>query len=273
MSNYTEINTNKRIEVIEVCKRLVDEGYQISVKNGDPTTKVYIPKVSIREIDITEEDYGYEVGLNILACKDDFEIYRDIVKHILEMTNGEAVYEGNKILDTSNFFDMEFIEQSMDRELSTILLLAKEHNEIAIPCPFRNFVIGTNIYKQIANVGDNLEKQRSFLYNMIRKSQYENISTNDTPIIEMESKNPNSDTNPTLTIYKQNEYDYVTSANYFALTNEQEKFLIINYSDLPKIAPQSWKLIDEKQYMTSELSGQEWSRFWQNAKQYETEIQ
>jgi hypothetical protein len=271
MSIVTEIRTKLEIPAMDICERLAEiDAYSIAVKDESPTAKIYIPHISIREVEITREDYGYEVRLTLLACKKDYELYRDTIKHILALTKGKAVYEdGSKISDAVIFFNEKFIKTQLKSDFNVIVTLAENDHEIAICCPFRDFYIGTNMRQKIKTYSTNEEEQQEFLFSLIRHSQYEDVNNKNTPLFGITLEAEKDKGKQTLTMYRQNEYGYISGAAYFSLMQPNEDFVIIKYDDLHKIVPQNWKLIDEKQYKTTDISDYEWSIFWEKAKKYE----
>ena len=70
-----------------------------------------------------------------------------------------------------------------------------------------------------------------------------------------------------LSHYEKNQFDYVLKSDFFGMVDENENKICINYSDLHKVVPDSWKLFDEIQYKTQSLSDEEWETFWARAKQ------
>jgi hypothetical protein len=271
MSKITKIRTKLEIATIDICKRLVEiDGYGIALKDDAPTAKIYMPHISIREVEITKEAYGYEVRLTTLACRKDYELYRDTIKHILTMTKGKAVYEeGSKISDATIFFDERFIRQNLKSEFNVIVSLANDGHEIAICCPFRDFYIGTKMIQKVKTYSTIEDEQQEFLFSLIRKSQYEYVDQLNTPRFGITMDADNDEGQQTLTVYRQNEYGYISGASYFSLMQPDDDFVIIRYDDLHKIVPPNWELIDEKQYRTTDISDCEWRVFWDKAKQYE----
>jgi hypothetical protein len=276
MSKITEIKTNKSISAMDICKRLAEfDGYGIAIKDEVPTAKIYIPGVSIRETEISIEDYGYEVRLTVLACEEDYKLYRDTVKHIVEMTNGKAIYEDEyEIENAVNFFNNDFINERLNDEFEMTVSFIKNNHEICLVCPFRQFYIGKKVLEKLEKHSSEKALQRAYLFEMIRKSQYDYKGEADTPVfvIEKNEEAKNEKVNKTLTIYRHNEYGFISSADYFSLINADEEYVVISYTDLHGIVPKSWYLFDEKQHVATSISKHEWNEFWNNAKKYETKL-
>lgn len=276
MSKVTKIHTDKTIELLKVCEALAEhDAYQIHVKYYDETIiQYFMHGVSTRMNEVSKEEYGYDVRITSIACEQDFELYRDTVKYMMLLTGGKAIYESDdEIIDANDYFNDDFISSAVTQEFEMSMLLAGEKKGLGFFCPLRPFFVGEKMYHKIKNISDDVSEQRYYLYDLIRKSQYE-VEGNDSIILGIRIDPDNNDEeNPErVSCYKKNECKFILHAQYFALLDaDSGDSIVINYDDIFHVVPETWVLYDESQYITSYLSDEEWTQMWSKALNYKIE--
>lgn len=277
MSIVTKIKTKKRLDLDkEVFDVLVESGYRIAIKDYDDLCQIYMPFISSRLTEISEEKYGYDVRITTLACPQDFKLYRDVIQILAQTTQGKIISEeGDIITNPLDFFDDKYIKERTENDFRCISTLIPQVSEIvSIVCPFREFVIGKNILAKIHNHSKNIESQLDCLYTMIRKSQYLDIGNDvsDSPVFGIKNNDDSDeeDGRRTITFYEKNKYTYISNAKFFAIQNG-DNFLTVSFDDLSQIVPDSWLLIDEKQYKTAPLSDNEWEQMLAKMRLFNTD--
>lgn len=273
MSTVTEIHTSKNIDLIHVCELLADEdAYKIEVSNLDVDfISYFISGVSIRCNEITKTSYGYEIRITTLACEEDFRLYRDTIKHLVIITGGKAKYESGEIFnDPETFFNDDFIQETVRDEFNTTMIFAR-NNLLSIFGPWRPFCIGKNIYNKITQSHSDENLQRLLLYRLIRASQYIIDGENSILMKFRQVTNHQDEDNPEkISIYNKNKHRYILCERYFGLyDSESVNGVIIEYDNIKNIIPDSWTLFDECQYITTDISDEEWNIMFDKALKYE----
>ncbi|OPZ31389.1 MAG: hypothetical protein BWZ00_00581 [Bacteroidetes bacterium ADurb.BinA174] len=273
MSKVTEIHTDKTIDLMKVCEALAEhDAYQIHIKYYDDTTiQYFMCGISTRMNAVSKEDYGYEVRITTIACEKDFELYRDTVKHMLKLTGGKAIYEfENEIENAESFFNDDFIKKSVRDEFNLTMTLVEAKHPIGYFCPMRMFSIGEKMYKKITSFSTNKDEQRNYLYDLIRESQYKYDGENSTIMrILFDPDNEDEEKAERISCYRKNEYRYIQSAQYFGLFDEnKDDAIVMKYENLEKIAPATWELYDEDQYIAHDISDEEWETMWNKALEF-----
>lgn len=268
MSIDTRVYTKERLSIVEIGKRIVDiDELDIATKNSQPCATVYRPFVSNREVQISTKDYGYEININVLAAKEDYELYRIVIGHIMTMTGDIVIYENDtRILDVNAFFNDDFIAGRVESDFRTILQLLENGESGSINCPFRKFYLGERIHKEILRQGGDLVRQRNHLHTKIRNSQYYNMSNKDTPLYQIEGQTNENVSPITATIYSRNDFDFITYADRFILIVGDHESIDMPYDQFWGIAPFSWHRIDEHQFFAQKLDDDEWERFVKQAR-------
>jgi len=167
MSKTAEIKTKQKIkDYREIYHRLANKGYGIAVKEYENSVRIYMPNISIREIEINTEKYGYEIRITFFACKEDYLLFIDILEIIVQMTNGLLSYEQHKISNIKNFFSDDFIIKNISSDIDLMLLLLREGKEVGLFCPFREFFMGANIFDKFKDYSNNSNHFAEELWNM-----------------------------------------------------------------------------------------------------------
>lgn len=269
MSRITKIKTTVKIDFMHIYKIVCDKGFNLSVNNSKPTDNIFSFGKSIRFIDLTEEDWGYEVRILFLASESDYELYKNIIQTIMELTGVSAEYENElQINDCEQFFNKNFIEDAINDDINVLLINLKNEFNIVIYGPLRSFHIGKNIYNQIKHFSN--DKIKNYLFEKIRVSQYSDPKAINNAVYEISPQNENETSLQTLTVYSKTELNsYIEKADFFALIDEPSKInLIIKFDNLNNIKPDTWFLYDEYGYYAPKINDEQWTKMCKKAQNY-----
>ena len=286
MSKILEIKTKEIVNVKELGDYLANKKYNVVIKGDDEFLKIYIDKVSTRFISLEKEGNIYDLKINVVSCKEDYALFRDIAYYILSNLKCRAEFEGEKT-DADNIIDLfneGKINQYIESDIDMILVLLrhgikeKGHSVMTIFGPNRSYCIGPWVIESLGlNMDSNPEIVAPLLFDAIRYVQYslpDNLREN-SHYLSMKSKDGSDDIN--IGPYFWNKYDITSWHEYFMLSktdfiaDEDGNCVIIPSEKLGLVAPKSWKRIDECQFLTAPLSEQEYIEFWNRAKQYQTD--
>jgi hypothetical protein len=230
----------------------------IMVLPFDKIHKIHMPDISTKQVEyLIESGKNYSVRITTLACREDWELYKDTIKAIMHLTSGTAYYENDtRIDDIDAYFNEEYIEKTIVRDWTTFKSLIKlKKTHIGTYCPFGWYYIGPEIVSQIEYFSSDLTKQTERIWDYIRVSQYELPNPRYTQVFDIETQEKR-----TLTGYTFNDYDYISYADLFAV-NDGTNSYVVPYEKLAEIKPMKWALSDEVQYRARELNKYEWSDF------------
>ncbi len=286
MSKILEIKTKEIVNVKELRDYLKKQNEKVVIEGDDEFLKIYIDKVSTRFISLEKEGNIYDLKINVVSCKEDYALFRDIAYYILSNLKCRAEFEGEKT-DADNIIDLfneEKINQYIESDIDMILVLLKHgikekgHSVMTIFGPNRSYCIGPWVIESLGlNMDSKPEIVAPLLFDAIRYVQYDipdNLREN-SHYLSMKSKDESAYIN--IGPYFLNEYDITSCHEYFMLSktdfidDETCNYVIIPSEKLGLVAPKSWKRIDECQFLTASLSEQEYIDFWNRAKQYQTD--
>ncbi|MCB0541446.1 MAG: hypothetical protein KDE33_28325 [Bacteroidetes bacterium] len=228
--------------------------------------KIHLPNISIKQIEYSKEPgNNYSVRITSLACKEDWDLYKDTIKAILHLTQGQAYYENeSRIDDIDTYYNDKYIRNAQLSEWDIMKkLVDHEKKPIGTYCPFGWFYIGKNTVAEMEAYSSDEMKQIERLWYYIRIAQYELPHPQYTPVYDLLEKE--EDKKRTLTGYNLNEFSYISYADLFALNDGNDSYLI-PYEKLKEQKPKSWALIDEVQYRARALSEYEWNEFLNRVK-------
>lgn len=294
MSVNVRIRTNYRsLDFEQVVRQLVAKGYGLIVKFINPEIcEFYQYRLSTRPIDLSLEDNGYEVRITSLACREDYELFAKTISIVQEQSNGNVYYEDDDdeyVSDANAFFSSEWIETQMESDTTSIntLVLGEYVNvprsgrmhEVGLYGPVGMFYVGKTLLKELdITINTNWHEVSEKLIEKFRYSQYACPSdirrtTTSMAISFSDDNDEEEDTrkHDKLTYYRQNYYDMISRADYFALIAHDDKSLVIKYEDFMKVAPSQWERFDNSQYFTSPLTDKQFKEFWDRAREYSLE--
>lgn len=280
MSIVVNLITSKRVErktLLENIQGIYAPVYCIGVDEDCPTTRFGVFMRSNRGIEVTEIDEGYEVRINVMANKADFDLWRHTIQILSVLVDAEVYNEDDeKIEDIFQEYDDARIDEIIIHDYKLINVMVKAHHgePIGIFGLFREAYIGYWLIKHL-DIEGLPAKHAVTIFN-----QWFNDLNWDTYIKEKEGtstqmmlREPGSDENKRVSLYhydgEDTSYSYISPAELFCIHDPKaDETILMKYDDLEKIVPSSWERIDDKQFAVCSLSEYEFSVFKANAKKY-----
>lgn len=279
MSVCVTIRSKKSVSPMDIRSRMSTLHPGIEIPDcGEPTSHFYVPGKSIRAVELSKKDNGYEVRILVNSSRYDWFIFRDLISQLLSLTDGKAYMEDDDdepIEDVNRAFSDETIENNFKNDYSSTKTLSRE-NDVTIFCVNRQICLGEPLYK-MAGINDSTpdDKAACLLENYLLSIQWDrpgHLST-ESPMcfakvrdkgghLQKISSYVYSDDNP-------DGYDYIHYDPFFAIYDADNKeAVIIEYVNLHKIVPSSWTLFDKEQYDCKPLTRTEFDEFKAKAKEY-----
>ena len=284
MSKLLIIKTKERIEPNALHNYLTEEGFKATIDVYKDSLAIYMAGLSTRYISIEWKDDECTLKINALSSIEDYKMFRAICFYMLKELQGEAEYECEDI-DLKSLQDLltdKTLEEYVISDVRTIIALIKYgikdkgYSEITIFGPKREYSVGGWVVEKLCGTLDcKAEEIAPLLIEDIRRVQYclpENLRANEN---YLSFKNKDGE-EMRMGYYKFNEFDITTCHSYLLLyktdfIDDGNDIVVIDTKNLPLVAPSSWARIDEKQFLTSDLTEQEYIDFWNRAKEYESE--
>lgn len=280
MSVITMVRTPRTdLNLQDVLLKIAQMDHDLTVTElENKSVTFYINTISLRCTSIKLKEKGYEVKIPTMATRRDFILFRDTVDVLIKELDAIAFLEDNDkkpINDAKKFFSNTWICNAMTTDYHVQTTFAFDNEETKIDCPIRPFFIGKRILDDL-EITENtpIEVGRKKLIEQMRYSQYGvPLDLIATPISLFTKACENSGKQYHSTLYLQNGFGVISGADYFTLRpsricDTNEKFRILRYDKLLKIAPSTWKRFDNKQFFTRDLSDEEFLDFWNKSKEY-----
>lgn len=268
MSVSTKLQTNFNFEPDELFKTLVHQGEKMVARSAEfPTLRFGTAYKAITGVEIDKMEDGYEVSVPIMASAADYRLYALVIDTIAKITGCtmcEPEDEEKPIaVPVSESYNEDWIESRRESALMAIKSIVYNTGTVLIADGlFAPVCIGgklldfldikpESVYSK--ELMDNLEEQLTILqWNL---SQKEDTSTH----IRMKAPNAaeEDDFLSVSAIFikdgKVAPFDYISYADVFAIfDNDTHENALIPFSELWKILPEGFSLLDEYQFMRDE---------------------
>lgn len=277
MSILSQVKEWKRKFFLENLQGIYAPIYCLGINDEFPTLRFGVFMRSNRGIDVTEIDEGYEVCVNVMANKADFDLWRHTIQILSELVDAEIYDEDDeKIEDIFSIYTDERIDEIIvhDYKMINVMIKSRHGNPIGIFGLLREAHIGNWLIGHL-DIADLPAKHAANIFH-----QWFNDLNWETYIKEKEGTGTQmilgesgSDENKRVSLYDyegdDTNYSYISPAELFCIHDSiTDETVLMRYDDLDKIVPSTWKRIDDKQFETTHLDKDEFQIFLTNAKKY-----
>ncbi len=273
------ITENKDIDFSKFLISFAKRGYRIVSRLSDDNDfcQFYLQNESTRTIDISKEDYGYEVRITTFANFCDYKLFSETLQSLAETSAGKTYYEETLVDNIAIFFDHEWIMNQIESDYTCVFALVNHSSnnntngsEIKLFGPNSTFCIGKLLFEKL-NIDKNtpIHIGHKAIIDKMLYSQYSRPSDIRRTSTSLVIQGENGEEDKTVTIYAKNDFDMISKADIMALKVNDNSFIFLEYADFMKIVPSSWELFDNSQYFTQDLSEEEWYELIKQAKEYE----
>ena len=284
MSIVVNLVTSKRVEkkaLLENLQGIYAPIYCLDINEDFPTLRFGVFMRSNRGVEVTEIDEGYEVRINVMANKADFDLWRHTIQTLSVLVDAEIYDEDDeRVEDIFSIYTDERIDEIIAHDYQMINVMIKYHHgkPVGIFGLLREAHIGNWLLEHL-DITDLPAKHAANIFH-----QWFNELNWDTYIKEkkgtstqMMLREPDSEESKRVSLYyyegEDTDYSYISPAELFSIHDAQtDETVLMKYDDLEKIAPNSWKRIDDKQYEVALLDRHEFQSFMKEAKKYAISI-
>ncbi len=280
MSVCVKIRTDQTVAPLSIRRSISTLHPGIEIPDcGGTTSHFYVPGKSIRAVEVTKEENGYEVRILICSSRYDWSIFRDLISQLLYLTEGKAYLEDDDempIDDVYKEFSDEKIEDILKNDYACTKVLSQKE-DVIIFCVNRQICMGEQLNK-LAGIDDSTpdDVAANLLEKYLLSVQWErpgHVSTEPPEcFVQIEDKDGRKQ-KVSIYIYSEenpDKYDYIHYEPFFSIFESGKKEgVVIPYADLHKIAPSSWTLFDREQYDCKPLTREEFDDFMSKAKKYD----
>jgi len=266
MSITHEIHTEKYLDIDNVISTLSRADNTLQVQNqGKGIYHFYSNGKSTRGVDLSKEDYGYEIRNTVLSAAADFEIANQLGKIVCLQTEGKVYTEEEEEADPNMLFSSNDIQRIREQEASVVLALLNDGKPISFYGPVRQFHFGERLAQTLSQYKNNPAKLADEMERIALNVQY---------------KYPDYGTNNILRTTKNEEEIFVkviSHSSHYVLgkyeylilsheKQEEEGLLMLTNNDLIGILPHQWELLDEYTIHAPALEEQCWKQLLEAAR-------
>ncbi|MGM9869424.1 MAG: hypothetical protein ACI30R_07375 [Sodaliphilus sp.] len=218
---------------------------------------------SLRGVEITKDEQGYEVRVNVFSTEADYKLFVKSIEALLSITDGRA-YSGDndeeEITNPRAYFSKEWIDSTMELDFHMMRSIIANGHQLTLSGLFCSMCVGAHMFLsfQISLCDDYDIKSFFSLQNYLRSMQWHCKELSDTSS-HMVMPTPDGESHLSMSVItikdgKVKDFDYVSWAALFAiidLDSDEDAYR-------PLVIPfrQAWKLLsnpifrrlDEYQY-------------------------
>ncbi len=230
---------------------------------GENVVYLYIDNKSTRGVDLTFEDYGYEIRNTILSSEADYNLTNLLIEVLLNITDGILMNEDDEPIDGPYIYDGVAIKDMVLHDAQSIVVIAKENNEVAIYGPVRKTHFGKRLGKELEPFLDDLNTLSQKVFDIILNVQY---GLPDYEYGNIMAMNGNVGEKEKILKLITDESDYlIDKYDYILLNGNKEEPIVITNEILNSMLPVSWKLVDEFTIVAPRLNQTEYKKLIESA--------
>jgi hypothetical protein len=223
--------------------------------NKAPTYQFYSHPYSTRGVEITQEDYGYEIRMTVCCNATDYLLANTIAFKLKQDTQAQFFNEDESEIYIGRLFDDITIAKKTYEDVEILKALIPSNKEITLFGTVRGFNIGRVFGKKIIEItGDNHAIAYKFS-NLFLNSQYPSdefaaftnlmqVTRKDGEVVLVQ----NFFNTQSMIIEKVHTVSFVLN----------DKTIYLNPKHLVQFLPDSWQLLDEYTIAAKQLSNEEW---------------
>lgn len=181
MSVCVTIRTKKRITPEDVFEEIEKAGIKLSyASNTFPFLKFGKYMASLRGVEITEEDNGYDISVFTFASDDDYKLFVLTIDIVLKITQGRAFLDNEfEIKNPSSIYNEKWIQTQKEQSFSRIITFTHYFGEDStINGLYNKIHIGTKVLNSfdIYYYSDYSEEKMNAIQNYLIAKQWNNVN-------------------------------------------------------------------------------------------------
>lgn len=264
MSVCVTIKTEKKFVPKDLFVYLAKQGERLIVTSEDfPYVRFGSDKQSIRGVEVSEDEAGYEVTAFTLSSIADYKLFAKTVQAVIAITGGRAYYEDedeDEVDNPAEYFNSEWFFEQYKSGFDCVRALVGRGSFMTMGGMFMDICIGPHLlYDFGINKWGCADDRSDALMSYVCKIQWHCAGLTNTGT-SMILPSPDGDTDKNLTISaigisegKVSDFDYISYADLlgiFDMDDESNPPVLIPFNEAWKILPKGvFKGLDEVQYI------------------------
>lgn len=265
MSHTYKIATSKRIDISILIDELRKKRIAAYAIDRSPTHLIFEDGFSTRGVDVTEEDYGYEIRMTFFSNANDYLLCNEIAFILCNSLNGTLRdEEENEKYIGKLFYDLD-ISKNINSDVDVLFALLKAgKKDITIFGPIREFTFGTKTIEKVLALQGDKNAIAYKLSKLILACQYP--PENFVPFSNFLRIGDNDDEAYYVQVLTNKKDMVVENVKQYAIFNEGNKPIVIDAKDLSSIVPTEWELLDDQTMLAKQIDDTKWEQFIEQAK-------
>lgn len=264
MSYTYKVTTNQRIGIADLISELRQKRIAAYAIDRSPTYQIFEDGCSTRGVEITEEDYGYEIRITVLANSNDYLLCNEIAFILCNNLNGTLTdEEGNAKFIGTLFYDLD-ISERINSDIDTTFALLREGHDIDIFGPIREFSFGEQTRKKALALQGDKHAIAYKLSKMILACQYP--PENFIPFSNLIKVTDQEGEEYYVQVLTNSKDMVIEKVKQYAIASDADEKIFLTPEQLISILPDEWTLLDDSTILAKQLDEEKWKRFTENAK-------
>ncbi|MBS1578641.1 MAG: hypothetical protein JST29_03230 [Bacteroidetes bacterium] len=265
MSRTYKIITNQRIDISNLIDELRKRRIAAYAIDRAPTYLIFEDNFSARGIDLTEEDYGYEIRMTFLSNSNDYLLCNAIAVILCRNLNATLKNEnGNEKYIGTLFYDLD-ISEAINSDINVLFALLNEgKKDITIYGPIREFTFGSKTIEKVLAFQGDKHAIAYKLSKLILACQYP--PKNFTPFSNFLRIGNNDDEAYYVQVLSNKKDMVIEKVAQYAISTDSEKTIIIEAKELASIIPNEWEVLDDYIILAKQIEQPKWEQFIERAK-------
>lgn len=265
MSHTYKITTDQRIDIVNLIDELRKKRIAAYAIDRSPTHLIFEDGFSTRGVDVTEENYGYEIRMTFLSNANDYLLCNEIAFILCNNLNGTLTdEEDNQKYIGRLFYDLD-IREGINSDIDVLFALLKSgKKDITIFGPIREFIFGTKTIEKVLALQGDKHAIAYKLSKLIIASQYP--PENFIPFSNFLRIGDNDDEAFYVQVLTNSKDMVVEKVKQYAISTEGNEPIVIDAKELNSIAPTEWELLDDQTMLAKQIDETKWAQFIEKAK-------
>lgn len=249
------------------------EEYDLDAVFSD-SAKFYIPGASSRGVSVSEDDGTFDVGINILASGEDYQLACQLAI-VLGKLNRSAIQpeEEEHPMDVEIFtenYGADWVESHKTMGLEMIVHLVNEKgDDLNLGGCLRSYYFGKDLLKEFSADNPTEEVLYKRVIDSIRSVQFLPYTIRIPGLYVVHPKDGSDKWEYIVLLPKQEQL--MLKTDYIIFFIDEDNRYKVPYEALESFAKSHWKRLDEKQYIFPELSLDEFQQLLAIVAPMETE--
>ena len=261
MSESVNIITKKELEPDDIFDELDEAGEDICVVSDEwPYLRFGTYEKSLRGVEITKEEKGYEIRVCSFSTFDDYRLFRETIDIVKKMTRGKVEYDCEVVkgFDSYELFSDNWIDKQVESGVDAVRILSNhEGKPVTMYGMFAPFCFGRRMLEHFG-LDDGHKPTETEIYKILkyfREMQWrlENLTSTKSHLM-VQGENGENDKDVSLIAIKDgkvSDFDYISFAQMMGICDlDNDETALIKFEKFIDIVPKDKvEFLDECQML------------------------